>query len=387
MKIYQRFLFGAVVVLFSILLTLYTSYGVWWEIYRRVGIIYVVMTFLLLQFFKSPSGLIGKVQTYMVNGIFILTISQLLFTVFLLIQDGIRVVFESEIDGLTTAGLVVTGCFLLLCVYGTIWWKYRYTIHKHSLTIPGLPKSFDGIKIVQISDIHSGSFDNIDAVKRWVALINEQNPDLFFFTWDLVNNQAEEFAKWKNIFARIQAKIGKYSILGNHDYGDYALWNSQKEKEENHTSLKDYHRQIWWNLLLNSHARVHRWKDSIVIAGVENWWEWFMRYGDIDKALEGIEKNECIIMLSHDPTHWEMIIKKHKTHIALTLSWHTHGMQIWIDMPWFKRSPIKLRYKKRLDLYYENGKYLYVNRGFGFLGLSARVGIWPEITVITLFSD
>lgn len=269
-------------------------------------------------------------------------------------------------------------------IYGMIKGKYRYRIHRHRLEFEALPEAFDGFTILQISDVHAGSFDHFPSVEKGIHLINDQQPDLFVFTGDLVNNMASEFEPWIELFSRISAPFGKYSILGNHDYGDYISWNNPSDKIENLETLKHYHKLTGFRLLLDEGVSIEKDGEKIYLLGVENWGIGFGKRGNLSKALDHAHPQGFKILLSHDPSHWDAEVKQHSTHIHLTLSGHTHGMQFGIDRKWLRWSPVKYRYRKWAGMYAENERFLHVNRGFGFLGLSARVGIWPEITLIEL---
>ena len=271
-------------------------------------------------------------------------------------------------------------------LYGMYRGKYRFRVLKYTLTFDDLPEGFDGYKITQISDIHSGSFDNHDKIEYGVDLINEQNSDAILFTGDLVNNKSDEMQPWKSLFGRLKAKDGVYSILGNHDYGDYVDWNSEADKEENLNKLKMIQKDMGFDLLCNESRYLERNGERIALVGVENWGVGgFKKAGDLEKATENIDKNDFKILMSHDPTHWEKQVIHDPMHYHLTLSGHTHGMQFGIEIPgWIKWSPIKWRYKYWAGIYEEKGQYINVNRGFGYLGYPGRVGIWPEITVIEL---
>ena len=249
-----------------------------------------------------------------------------------------------------------------------------------------MPKEFDGYQITHISDIHSGSLNNIKSVEYAVKLINEQNSDLILFTGDIVNNRADELDDWKNTLSKIEASDGKFSVLGNHDYGDYVNWEFKYQKSENFEKLLKIQKEIGFKLLMNENIKISRGLSSISIIGVENWGKGgFKKKGDIDKACEGLENDTFKIVMSHDPSHWDEILKNHKTHFHLTLSGHTHGMQFGIEIPgWIKWSPAKWAYKQWAGLYFEKKQFLNVNRGFGVLGFPGRVGIPPEISVLTL---
>ncbi|PIE48966.1 MAG: phosphoesterase [Flavobacteriales bacterium] len=273
-------------------------------------------------------------------------------------------------------------------LYGIYKGKFNYKVLSYELVFEDLPDTFDNYKIVQISDIHSGSFEkgNIEKIKYGINLINKQNADVLVFTGDLVNNKAEEMLPWMDTFGSLKAKDGKFSVLGNHDYGDYIDWKNKEEKQQNLKALKDIHRQLGFNLLLNQNEAIVKNGQKLNIIGVENWGAGrFKKAGDLEKAVSGVASDAFKIVLSHDPSHWEQQIKDHKLHYHLTLSGHTHGMQFGIEIPgWLKWSPIKWRYKYWAGLYKEKGQYLNVNRGFGYLAYPGRAGIWPEITSITL---
>lgn len=267
-------------------------------------------------------------------------------------------------------------------------WKgrYNYRVIRKTLYFPDLPPAFDGLRITQISDIHSGSFDNRQKIRYGIDLINAQKSDLLLFTGDLVNNRAGEMEPWIKEFKRLKAPLGKYSILGNHDYGDYVEWESPEAKEANMRRLYAIEAELGFDLLRNENRRLSRGSDSIRLAGVENWGGGgFAKYGDLNKAVQDLAPGDFTILLSHDPSHFDYQVVKHRQPIQLTLSGHTHGMQFGIEIPgWVKWSPVKYRYPRWAGLYEEAGRKLYVNRGFGFLAFPGRVGIWPEITVLEL---
>ncbi len=271
-------------------------------------------------------------------------------------------------------------------LYGMYKGRYNYKVLNYELTFADLPAAFDGYKITQISDIHSGSFDNKEKIEYAVDLINQQSSDVILFTGDLVNNQATEMEPWKDTFAKLKAADGVYSVLGNHDYGDYVQWESEAAKEKNLEDLKQIQKEIGFNLLLNEHTFLKRGEDKIALVGVENWGAGgFKKAGDLKKASNGLSDDEFKIIMSHDPSHWEEQIVPDKKKFHLTLSGHTHGMQFGIEIPgWFKWSPVQWRYKQWAGLYSKNDQTINVNRGFGYLAYPGRVGIWPEVTTITL---
>lgn len=271
-------------------------------------------------------------------------------------------------------------------LYGMFQGKYRYKVLKYELSFEDLPEAFDGYKITQISDIHSGSFDNATKIQYGIDLINQQASDAIFFTGDMVNNKASEMEPWKEMFGSLHAADGKFSVLGNHDYGDYVAWNSEAEKEANLNRLKSIQKEMGFDLILNEHRYLEKDGQRLALVGVENWGQGgFKKAGDLNKAISGVGSEDFKILLSHDPSHWEFQVKDHPQHFHLTLSGHTHGMQFGIEIPgWIKWSPVKWRYTYWAGIYESMGQYINVNRGFGFLGYPGRVGIWPEITVITL---
>lgn len=271
-------------------------------------------------------------------------------------------------------------------LYGMYRGKYNYKVLKYELEFDDLPEAFHGYQITQISDIHSGSFDNRDKVAYAVDLVNQQKSDLLLFTGDMVNNKAEEMLPWKSLFSTLEARDGKFSILGNHDYGDYVEWDTVEEKAKNLEDLKAIQREMGFDLLLNESRFLQKGDDRIALVGVENWGKGgFKKAGDLKKAAGSIAQDDFKILLSHDPSHWEEQVIQDQYHYHLTLSGHTHGMQFGIEIPgWIKWSPVKWRYTYWAGIYKEMGQYINVNRGFGFLGYPGRVGIWPEISVITL---
>lgn len=286
------------------------------------------------------------------------------------------------------AALVLGGLSLLGFTYG-IRNRYNYRVRKIKLSFASLPEAFRGLKIVQISDIHTGSFDNHSAVEHGIQRILDQNADMIFFTGDLVNNHSTEVdAKYQEIYSRLKAPMGVYSTLGNHDYGDYVEWPSPQAKKENLDHLKNIHAAMGWRLMMNEHIVLERGNDKIAIIGIENWSAKanFTRYGDMSKAYAGLkEKNIPFkILLSHDPSHWQAQVVPEYTDVNLTLSGHTHGMQFGIDTKYFKWSPVKYMYNEWAGVYTEGQQHLYVNRGFGFLGYPGRLGVLPEITVFEL---
>lgn len=292
----------------------------------------------------------------------------------------------SRIKFISRLGLALSAIPFGTFLYGMVHGKFNYRIRFEKIHFPDLPESFDGIRVVQISDIHIGGlYGAWEKVSDAIELINEQDPDLIVFTGDLVNNFAEELEGWLPILDKMNAKTGKYSILGNHDYGDYHYWESEAEKEANLDKIKLGHKEIGFNLLLNQSDIISREGEQIAIIGVENWGKPpFAQYGNLQDARRNALDIPFQILLSHDPSHWDAEILG-KTNIQLTLSGHTHGMQFGIETRNIHWSPIQMKYPRWGGLYEESGQYLYVNRGLGYIGYPGRVGILPEITVIDLF--
>ena len=269
--------------------------------------------------------------------------------------------------------------------WGIISGAHDYRVRRKTITLPNLPKSFDGLRIGQLSDIHSGSFRNRVAVKGGVEMLNEQKPDIVFFTGDLVNNQANEMEDYVNVFDKVTAPLGVFSILGNHDYGDYVRWPSQERKLLNLDSLKSVHKLMGWNLLLNENYLLRESGDVLAILGIENWGaRGFSKYGKLAQASQGTDEAATRLLLSHDPSHWSAEVLKNYPDIDVSFAGHTHGMQFGVEIGNIKWSPVQYMYKEWAGLYENQRQYLYVNRGFGYLGYPGRIGIPPEITIIEL---
>jgi predicted MPP superfamily phosphohydrolase len=264
--------------------------------------------------------------------------------------------------------------------------KYNYQVKKIKLSFKNLPAAFKGMRMVHISDIHSGSFQDIRAVNKGIDLILKQQPDLIVFTGDLVNDRATEMEPYQNSFGRLTAPLGVFSTLGNHDYGDYVQWPTAQAKVDNLEALKKVHANMGWRLLMNEHVVLEKNGEKIALLGIENWGAKarFPKYGKMDLAHPGTENIPFKILLSHDPSHWDAQVLPEYPGIDLMLSGHTHGMQFGLENPYFKWSPVQWMYKQWAGLYEQGAQKLYVNRGYGFIGYPGRVGILPEITVIEL---
>jgi len=288
--------------------------------------------------------------------------------------------------GLITGGIALSGL-----VTGMIKWAYDFKVRKSVITLENLPKAFNGLRIIQISDLHLGSWTSRSKLMDVVETMNEYNPDLVFFTGDLVDYVSSEAFEFEDILRKIRSRYGVFAVLGNHDYGAYAVWDSVEDKRENMEDLLKFFKDIGWNLLNNENHIIARGEERISVIGIENWssYDRFPRYGDLDRALKGTEESDVKLLLSHDPTFWDQKVQKAYSEIDVTFSGHTHGLQFGIDLPNFKWSPAQYLYKQWAGLYSSvntnrNKQYLYVNRGTGTIGYPGRIGILPEITLIEL---
>jgi uncharacterized protein len=291
----------------------------------------------------------------------------------------------SRIKFLSQVAITFTVIPAVSFLYGMVRGAYKYRVHKVKVDSPNLPEAFNGFKIVQISDMHTGSFLSNAPIKKAFDIIMKQNPDVIFFTGDLVNNVASETDPYLEEYRSLKAPHGVYSVLGNHDYGDYVSWPTAEDKKANLDALKKVHADSGWKLLMNEHVALEKDGQKIAVLGIENWGaRGFKKYGIMKQAHEGTEHYPYKILLSHDPSHWDEEIRRNYSDVDLTLSGHTHGMQFGIEIPGFKWSPVQYLYKQWAGLYKQDNQYLYVNRGLGFLGYPGRLGIWPEITVIEL---
>ncbi|WP_159476081.1 metallophosphoesterase [Chryseobacterium sp. 18068] len=358
--------------------------------------VYGVFAYEVSHFQRSDRSTVRAQITISLFLIFILP--KIFIVLFLLVDDIFRTggylvgltrptenFFPERRKFLSLMGLGLGGVLSALFIDGITFGKYRHKVRRVKVKFANLPEIFKGYKVIQISDVHSGSFSDPSKLQHAIDLINEQNPDLVLFTGDMVNNVADEFKPFIPLFSKIKAKDGKFAVLGNHDYGDYVKWNSKDEQNKNLETLIDYQRQAGFDMLRNENRIIEKDGEKIYILGVENWGlKPFPQYGDIDKALENVPQDATKILMSHDPTHFDYVVKKHPKDIHLTLSGHTHGMQFGLDLKNIKWSPVQYRYPKWADLYESEGKMLYVNRGFGVLGYPGRVGVLPEITLFEL---
>lgn len=374
---------------------------------KSLHIIYgvVVLVILLLfywqAFFYDRAKGFSHFMSYSLGLFFSLFLFQSFLIIFLFLEDIIRVphaiyrYFVSESTGqifperrkfISQIAIGLAAIPFSALLYGMFKGKYNYKVLKYELTFDDLPKAFDGFTLAQISDIHSGSFDNPKKVAYGVDLINQQKADVILFTGDIVNNKTEELLPYSTIFSKLSAPHGVYSVLGNHDYGDYAYWETEADKVQNLENLKQLQKEMGFRLLLNENCSIEQDGENIVLVGVENWGKGrFKKAGDLEKAVNGVSPDAFKILLSHDPSHWEAQVLPHPYPFHLTLSGHTHGMQFGIDIPGLiKWSPVKWRYKQWAGIYNKGQQYINVNRGFGYLAYPGRVGMWPEISLITL---
>ena len=395
----------SLIIFFFILvfIELYFYLGVKKILNRKSRLIYIFAFFSLYLFFVIYSFTFeisssSKVFSYYLSIIFLFLIAKTISLPIILIEDLFRLFnfIKSKINTkskvnlkrralISKLSLIFSSLTLPVGFDGIFFGKYRYRIINHEINFKNLPKKFDGYKLVQLSDFHCGSLENKHMVDKAIKMINDENADLIVFTGDFVNNRYEEVKPWVKSFSKLKAKDDMISVLGNHDYGDYQRWSSKFEKEENFKNLLEIQKKIGFKVLMNENKYIIRGDEKIAIVGVENWGARFNQLGDIEKSIQNISEIDFKIVLSHDPTHWEKILKDHPKKFDLTLSGHTHGMQFGIEIPGIiKWSPVQWVYKYWAGLYTHNGKYLNVNRGFGVLAFPGRVGIWPEITTITL---
>lgn len=370
------------------------------------GVAFTILLLLTMAFLTGWSTWPKMLRTYSFAMVAIIIITQVVFTVFLLVDDSLRLIRwtvaaitgmlsstpassslqVSRLGFLIRLGTFVSAIPLVSLVYGMTGNTSRFHVRRMSLRLPKLPPTFDGLRIVQISDLHVGSFLSGEPLRRAVDLIHAQQPDLILFSGDLVNNLSEEVDEHLDTLSSLRAPLGVYSVLGNHDYGDYHPWESPEARIKNLDRLKGLQRSMGWKLLLNEHDYIERDGQRIGIVGVENWSARmnFKRYGDLKKATDGFQPAEVNLLLSHDPSHWHAEVVNQHPYLDLMLAGHTHGFQFGIEIPGFRWSPVQYVYREWADLYESNGQRLYVNRGLGFIGYPGRVGILPEITVFEL---
>ncbi len=375
---------------------------------KATYIIYWGLTAIVFLAFLSynllpPNTFPQKFRFFMIVGATIIYFAKLFSVVILFLDDIIRLIRsifrvfakKKTIDSksskisrsqfLARSAVIAGSIPLVAMTFGIVSGAHDYRIRRQKLRFPNLPSSFDGLKIIQISDIHSGSFYSKTAVKGGIDLLLNEKPDVIFFTGDLVNDETREVEDYISVFDKVKAPLGVYSTTGNHDYGNYRVWPSDEAKEQNFKDLIEAHKVLGWDLLMNEHRFLEVNGERIAIIGIENWGMGrFPKYGKMDEAYPGTEEAPVKILLSHDPSHWDEEVRPEYPDIDLMLAGHTHGFQFGIEAGDFKWSPSQWIYKQWAGLYQEGNQYLYVNRGYGYIGYPGRIGILPEITVIEL---
>ncbi len=394
------------VYVFQAILNVSKDWPVMWKAIFRYGFwVPTILCFIAMFWwtFADPYSISAGMRNWLITGLFATYFSKLFGVLFLLIDDGQRLVrwatkiFTKEegkaLPGevinrsqfLSQAAMVATAIPFGAMAYGIISGAHDYRLKRVSLKLPNLPKEFDGLRIAQVSDIHSGSFFNKTAVKGGVELVMNNRPDLIFFTGDLVNNESSEVKEYIDVFNKLRAPLGVFSVTGNHDYGDYKSWASKEAKQQNFKNLIEAHKLLGFDLLMNENRFIEQGGEKLAIIGIENWGAGrFTKYGKLDQAYRGTEEAAAKILLSHDPSHWDAEVRPNYKDIDLMLSGHTHGFQFGVELGGFKWSPVQYVYKQWAGLYKEANQHLYVNRGFGYLGYPGRVGMPPEITIIEL---
>lgn len=377
-----------------------------WITYVYWAIPVLAMTITIAGFYMYPAYINYKTRTLLAASVFVLYVSKFVAVPFLLMDDAGRFIrwvigfFQqsslpddvvadagnviSRSDFLAKTAVAVASIHTGAMAWGILSGAHDYRVRRVTLSLKNLPRQFDGMKLGQLSDIHSGSFFNKIAVKGGVEMLLKEKPDVIFFTGDLVNNEAKEVQDYIDIFSKVKAPLGVFSTLGNHDYGDYIQWDTPQAKIQNLNDLKEAHRLMGWNLLLDDHRKLTVDGESIGILGIQNWGAGgFAKYGNLERALQNTDDLPVKLLLSHDPSHWrEQVLGK--TTIDAAFAGHTHGMQYGVEIGKFKWSPVQFRYKEWAGLYTENNQNLYVNRGFGYIGYPGRLGILPEITIVEL---
>lgn len=407
------------VILFMILVDLYSWQGIKVLFRKRstrfiqqLSYVYFGLTVIIGSLFVATIFITAlqtsmHFRTYVSAFLFILYLAKFIQCIFLFVDDIQRlirwIIFKltpakatsvkthttiSRAQFLSTAGVLAGGIPLVALTKGIFKGAYDYQIHRVPLYLKNLPAAFEGLKVGQLSDIHTGSLLDKDAVHKGIQLLMAEKPDLIFFTGDLVNNKTDEAFPLMDHFAEVKAPMGVYSIFGNHDYGDYMQWESVEAKEQNLKDLVKVHKDMGWHLLRNDHVMIERGGGSLALIGVENWGDKgrFQKFGDLDMAMDKMPQAPVQLLLSHDPSHFDSIVSKQPQYanIQATFSGHTHGFQFGIENSWIKWSPSQYLYPHWAGLYKIGEQQLYVNRGYGFLGYPGRVGILPEITLFEL---
>lgn len=360
------------------------------------------MMALLWWAFGDPDRYSANFRNWVITGLFATYFSKLFAVIILFMDDaqrGVRWVVSyftkdsapglpghsiPRSEFLSKAALITATVPFAAFTFGIISGAHDYRVKRITVKLKNLPKAFDGIRIGQISDIHSGSFWNKTAVKGGVEMLQKEKPDIIFFTGDLVNNEAKEIKEYVDVFCKLRAPLGVFSITGNHDYGDYKSWVSKEAKQQNFKDLIEAHRLLGYDILLNENRIIEQGGEKLAIIGIENWGTRFQKYGKLDVAYAGTEQAAVKLLLSHDPTNWDAQVRTGYSDIDMMFAGHTHGFQFGVEIGDFKWSPVQYVYKQWAGLYQEGNQYLYVNRGFGYIGYPGRVGILPELTITEL---
>jgi len=378
------------------------QWGLIWKLFLGFMIVWEVATLFIMNYqFRPDYGKTSVASNLFMGVTMSFLVAKLFIVLFLFANDVYRIIrwpiesmisddsvsLESRRKFITNLGIITAAIPFSGLLYGTLKGRYSYKVWKQPLQFSDLPSSFNGLRIAQLSDVHSGSLDNQDAVREGLKELMLHKPDIILLTGDLVNNFATEIDEYVEIFQQeLKAPLGMYAVMGNHDYGEYVQWKSDQDKLDNIKEVQKRYKQLGFDLLNNESRVIEVAGESISLIGVENWGSGhFPKFGDFDKATQEIDADSFKILMSHDPDHWDQKVMDHDLHVHLTLSGHTHGSQMGIEIPgWVKWSPVKYRYKRWAGLYEEKNQYLYVNRGFGFIGYPGRIGIWPEITIFNL---
>lgn len=391
---------------FQAVLNVSKNWSPLWKAVARYGFwVPTVLSFAALAWwaFADPYKISAGMRNWIVTGLVGIYFSKLFAVIFLLIDDLQRLVrwvakqfTKGPSDGipgeaitrsefLSKTALLAAAIPFGTMAYGIISGAHDYRVRRVTLKLPNLPKQFDGMKIGQLSDIHTGSFFNKTAVKGGVEMMLNEKPDMVLFTGDLVNNETSEVMEYIDVFNKLRAPLGVYSVTGNHDYGDYKSWSTPAAKQQNFADLIEAHKLLGFDLLRNEHRFIELNGEKIAILGIENWGAGrFSKYGKLDLAHAGTDEAAVKVLLSHDPSHWDAQVRKEYKDIDLMLSGHTHGFQFGVEIGDFKWSPSQYAYKQWAGLYSEDNQHLYVNRGFGYLGYPGRIGMPPELTIIEL---
>ncbi len=362
--------------------------GLWSTVWGYAYVVIAILGYvcgLLALYLKGRSSMRSPLTNVMIGVCFASFVQKLILILLILGYAIVRSVGGSALSYNTSLVLLLISFVpLVAMIYGAIWGKYRFQLEELDVAFEDLPDAFDGFKILHITDIHSGTWDSVKGVEKGIKLIEEQDADMIVFTGDLVNIDKDEIDPFIHLFERLDAPFGKYAILGNHDY--YGQPRDRSLRETYYDDLYNKFVKMGFDLILNDSREIRKGNDVFQLVGVENWGSgrFFPKRGDLDVATKKIRKEDFTILLSHDPSHWDMKALQHPQHFHLTLSGHTHGMQFGINLPFFKWSPVQYRYKRWMGLYKEAGQYLYVNRGFGILGFPGRVGMSPEVALIHL---